>query len=49
MDGPLAWSLGVIAFVASVVIGIDITYVILFGFLVGVAHIAICSRKGACK
>ena len=49
MDGPLAWSLGIIAFVASVVIGIDITYVILFGFLVGVAHIAICSRKGACK
>ena len=45
MDGPLAWSLGIIAFVASVVIGIDITYVILFGFLVGCGHIAICLRK----
>ena len=43
MDGPLAWSLGVIAFVASGVIGIDITFVILFGFLVGVGHIAICA------
>ena len=43
MDGPLAWSLGVVAFVASVVIGIDITYVILFGFLVGVGHILICA------
>ena len=49
MDGPLAWSLGIIAFVASVVLGIDITFVILFGFLVGVAHIAICSRKGRSK
>lgn len=49
MDGPLAWSLGVIAFVASVVLGIDITYVILFGFLVGCGHIAICRWKGKCK
>ena len=49
MDGPLAWSLGAIAFVASVVLGIDITFVILFGFLVGVAHIAICARKGCGK
>ena len=46
MDGPLAWSLGVIAFVASVVIGLDITFVVLFGFLVGCVHVAICSRKG---
>lgn len=43
MDGPLAWSLGVIAFVAAVVLGVDITYVILFGFLVGVGHIVICA------
>ena len=49
MEGPLAWSLGVIAFVSSVVLSIDITYVILFGFLVGVAHIAICSRKEKSK
>ena len=49
MDGPLAWSLGVIAFVASVVLGIDITYIILFGFLVGCGHIAICRRKGRSK
>ena len=46
MDGPLAWSLGALAFVASVVVGIDVTFVILFGFLVGGAHIAICSWKG---
>ncbi len=45
MDGPLAWSLGAIAFVASVVLGIDITFVILFGFLVGLAHVVICSRS----
>ena len=49
MDGPLAWSLGAIAFVASVVLGIDITFVILFGFLVGCGHVAICLRKGARK
>ena len=49
MDGPLAWSLGVIAFVASVVLGIDITYIILFGFLVGCGHIAICRWKGRSK
>lgn len=49
MDGPLAWSLGAIAFVASVVLGIDITFVILFGFLVGCGHVAICLRKGVRK
>ena len=49
MDGPLAWSLGAIAFVASVVLGIDITFVILFGFLVGCGHVAICLRKGTRK
>ena len=49
MDGPLAWSLGGLAFVASVVLGIDITYVILFGFLVGCGHIAICRWKGPRK
>ena len=41
MDGPLSWSLGAIAFVASVIIGVDITFVILFGFLVGL--IGCCS------
>ena len=45
MDGPLSWSLGAIAFVASVVIGVDITFVILFGFLVGLVHVVICSRS----
>lgn len=49
MDGPLAWSLGVLAFVAAVVIGIDVTYVILFGFVVGGAHVALCAWKGRGK
>ena len=36
LDGRFAWTLAVIGFVAAVGLQVDITYVVLFGFLVGV-------------
>lgn len=37
LNGPLAWTLAAASFVAAVVLQIDLTFVVLFGFAVGVA------------
>ena len=35
LDGPLAWTLAGLSFLAAVVLQVDLTFVVLFGFLVG--------------
>jgi len=35
LDGPLAWTLAVLSFVAAVVLQVDLTFVVLGGFAVG--------------
>ena len=37
LNGPFAWTLAGASFVASVVLQVDLTYVVLFGFAVGVS------------
>ena len=46
---PLAWTLGVVGFVASVVLKVDITFVILLGFAVGLGFVVQNALKEARK
>ena len=48
-DSPLAWTLGAAAFLAAVVFRVDVTFVILFGFLAGFGFIVANALKEARK
>jgi len=41
LDGPLAWTLAALSFVAAVILRIDLTFVVLGGFAVGVVLVAV--------
>jgi len=46
-DSPLAWTLGALSFLAAIVFRVDVTYVILFGFAVGVILIVVNALRRA--
>ena len=45
MDGPFSWTLGALAFLAGVVFRVDVTLIVLFGFLVGIGLIVVRALK----
>lgn len=45
MDGPFSWALGALAFLAGVVFRVDVTLIVLFGFLVGIGLIVVRALK----
>lgn len=47
LTGPVAWTLAVVAFVAAVVLKLDITWIVAFGFAVGVAFVIGEARRGS--
>ena len=47
MDGRASWALGAVAFFAGVVFRVDATWIVLFGFLVGVGLVVVRALKEA--
>lgn len=47
MDGRASWALGAVAFLAGVVFRVDATWIVLFGFLVGVGLVVVRALKEA--
>lgn len=46
-DTPLAWTLGALAFLSAVVLRVDVTFIILAGFAVGVALVVVNALRRA--